>query len=81
MFVEVNKTETKRIENIKAQKVLNLDEKSAGVEFIEHISEAADCVMQFEADLSSVKSGFNSFKIASGKEKLCKVRWIEIQAE
>ena len=81
VFVDVNETKTKRIENIKAQKGLNFDENSAGFEFIEHISETAACVMQFEADLSSVTSGFNSFKIASGKEKLCKVRWIEIQAE
>ena len=47
--------------------------------FVDHVSETAACVMQFEADLSVVKNGFNSFELTANNDTT--IRWIEIQAK
>lgn len=78
--VTVNGEITKRIENLKTAKGFEYKVSDEEWTFVDHVSETAACVMQFEADLSAVKDGFNSFEIISG-EKPCTVRWIEIQVK
>ena len=78
--ITVNGTDTKRLENVKSQNGFQYKVSDEEWTFVDHVSETAACVMQFEVDLDAVKDGFNSFEIISGK-KPCTVRWIEIQAE
>ena len=77
--IAVNGIYSKRIENIKTEKGFEFKKSDEEWTFVDHVSETAACVMQFEVDLGAVKDGFNRFELSSNDDAT--IRWIEIQVK
>jgi len=75
--VTVNGAPAKKIENMRPQNGFEFKKSDEEWTFVDHVSETAACVMQYEADLDAVKDGFNCFELSSNDDAT--IRWIEIQ--
>ncbi len=80
LYVKLNGVEARQIEDVPKEKDFVFKKSETEWTFVEHVSETAFRVMQFEVNTDAVKDGFNQFEITAKEEDII-IRWIEIQAK